>query len=973
MKNLELEKDLILREYQESALLSLLNYLKALLKGQLDKSESVNLMNTALLEMATGSGKTLTIGMFVNKLIKIRNRFNKMYSNNQFQGLNILVMSNRIDGVEQFKQDFIDGRDGEKRSILEDEVKNNMNVLTIHSASEDSLDNSIQFNNHTIQDNIVFGVYHSIQNLDITSKFPYFDIIIVDEAHNVTLGNKFYKLLKQLELHGRDGNSPLILGLSATPSNLTKQVFGESIYEYSLPEYMSSNYSPGVDYQLILAGGVTQSNIDYLMQLLNEAKLETNLEEKNVLLNNIEELFDQVMEKFPSNEEFVNDLLLKLLGESSNILETIVYVKSRQEAIQIANLINQIYGHQIALSYVTGTESNKALERLNNTNDTIKIVISVGKLNESVDVPIVKNIVFYRYTDIAKIFFQQFGRGLRGGEIVRYFDYVGSLKNIAWIGNIFQQYYEYRNGGKNSNSLTDQDYLKDLDNDKCKLSFGAFDSQQYSVDFATFGIQVANEIKNTNNQLLKNEIIDFMKTKGDANYWSNISGPERIKIFKNKEFGLKRIGTLFGIKGDPGRSNLSRINLLKEIFVNVDLDNEGLKSVITKQEIIEFMKSKGNIDYWKNMKGKDRTKLFRNNKYGLYKVGNLFSIQGDPSFLNKAWIELLKIVYSKDSIGKIKSHFEYKKEITIPEIIDFMKSKGNLQFWKTINAGDRVELFKQYNYSLYRVGKIFNLDNDPCKVNKAWIELLEIIFGEGVNIDSEIMKKDITKQEIIEFMKSKGNIDHWKDMTCAQRIQSFRKSNYGLGRVGSLFDLNGNPCDLKQSWIDLLELVFGEKAILKQTDKEQIIDFMKSKGDVDFWIKSTGAKRKQLFKDAGFGLRSVGTLFGLKGDPGHGKQDWIELLKIVYGNKKLLNIQIKPKLRQSITKSDVIEFMNSCGPVEYWLNISCRNRVELFNNNGFGLGKVGKAFGINGNPANNNNSWKQLLNLVYKVNETHIK
>jgi superfamily II DNA or RNA helicase len=63
--------------------------------------------------------------------------------------------------------------------------------------------------------------------------------------------------------------------------------------------------------------------------------------------------------------------------------------------------------------------------------------------NESVDLPTVSHVVFWRSTDVAKIFLQQFGRGLRGDGLVQYWDYVGSMKNFSWIGNIYEQYKEF--------------------------------------------------------------------------------------------------------------------------------------------------------------------------------------------------------------------------------------------------------------------------------------------------------------------------------------------------------------------------------------------------------------------------------------------------------------------------------------------------------------------------------------------------
>lgn len=56
-------------------------------------------------------------------------------------------------------------------------------------------------------------------------------------------------------------------------------------------------------------------------------------------------------------------------------------------------------------------------------------------LNQGIDMPKTNNIVFWRHTDSALIFFQQLGRGLRGDE-VNIYDYIGGIKNLVWINQV---------------------------------------------------------------------------------------------------------------------------------------------------------------------------------------------------------------------------------------------------------------------------------------------------------------------------------------------------------------------------------------------------------------------------------------------------------------------------------------------------------------------------------------------------------
>ena len=72
-----------------------------------------------------------------------------------------------------------------------------------------------------------------------------------------------------------------------------------------------------------------------------------------------------------------------------------------------------------------------------------------------------ENVIFWRGTDSEKIFLQQFGRGLRGNKRVRYFDYVGGLRNFSGIYNIYSQYryYKTQNDGTQRESNSEEVFL----------------------------------------------------------------------------------------------------------------------------------------------------------------------------------------------------------------------------------------------------------------------------------------------------------------------------------------------------------------------------------------------------------------------------------------------------------------------------------------------------------------------------------
>jgi superfamily II DNA or RNA helicase len=120
------------RPYQSEAIKSLTYFVKTLIQN-VEINGSWYFDTASLLEMATGSGKTFTVGKYIEKLIVTRNRHDVL--ERSFWSLKVILLSNRIDGVSQFRDDLIYGRSGkdEKPPILSEEVRNNIKTSTYHS------------------------------------------------------------------------------------------------------------------------------------------------------------------------------------------------------------------------------------------------------------------------------------------------------------------------------------------------------------------------------------------------------------------------------------------------------------------------------------------------------------------------------------------------------------------------------------------------------------------------------------------------------------------------------------------------------------------------------------------------------------------------------------------------------------------------------------------------------------------------
>ena len=74
----------------------------------------------------------------------------------------------------------------------------------------------------------------------------------------------------------------MIFPVTATPSNLTKELFWEAMFEFGLAEYLASEYSPSVAYNLITASDASRLEIQALKLLIEDAKKITDVKEKKL-------------------------------------------------------------------------------------------------------------------------------------------------------------------------------------------------------------------------------------------------------------------------------------------------------------------------------------------------------------------------------------------------------------------------------------------------------------------------------------------------------------------------------------------------------------------------------------------------------------------------------------------------------------------------------------------------------------------
>lgn len=207
-----------------------------------------------------------------------------------------------------------------------------------------------------MRDTFYFSTFQTADLQSIESKIPYFDIIVIDEAHNVREGNDFENLVDRLAVHGRDGRSPIILPVTATPTNLTEDLFGSPRFRYGLAEYLASEYSPEVDYTIVTSDAASPEILSSIHTKIEAAKYIESITEKKREIRSIIREFEDILAKFSSADTFATDILTRLPNEDGGIDETIIFAGSISEADDIVRALNQKANSNIAEAYHSGTD-----------------------------------------------------------------------------------------------------------------------------------------------------------------------------------------------------------------------------------------------------------------------------------------------------------------------------------------------------------------------------------------------------------------------------------------------------------------------------------------------------------------------------------------------------------------------------------------------------------------------------------------
>jgi type I restriction enzyme R subunit len=385
----------------------------------------------ALLSLATGSGKTF-IAVYLLKRFADAGQLRRALfvcdrDELRSQGLGAFQNVFGSDAAEVYRKS--DGTNNAKNARI--------HVATYQTLDVDTPDGSANF---------------------LTTFYPenYFSHIVIDECHRSAWG-KWSQVLTR-------NPDAIQVGLTATPRQIeftekTKETqddaqvcadniryFGEPVYEYDMGQGIEDGYlaaceiqkgrvnldDTGITIEQIIARNPIDANtgLPISPEEIRERYEKTDYEDRILLP-------DRVL-------AMCQDLFRYLLGTGGPEQKTIIFCARDRHADDVAATLNNLYTEwcrvngkprldSYAFKCTASVGGSQYLADLRGASRSYFIATTVDLLTTGVDVPVVRNIVFFKYVRSPIAFYQMVGRGTRldvptGKLMFRVYDYTDATR-----------------------------------------------------------------------------------------------------------------------------------------------------------------------------------------------------------------------------------------------------------------------------------------------------------------------------------------------------------------------------------------------------------------------------------------------------------------------------------------------------------------------------------------------------------------
>ena len=383
--------------------------------NNLEKSFSEN-RPRALIQMATGSGKTYTAVTSVYRLLKFA------------KAKRILFLVDTRNLGKQAEQEFMG-------YIPQDDKRRFIELYNIHRLKSNFIPKDSQVCISTIQrmysilkgeeidvsleDISLYEMYQTGGEKEVSynSNYPpeFFDFIIIDECHR-----SIYNLWEQV----LDYFDSFLIGLTATPDKRTFGFFHENIVsEYSHEQAVIDGVNVGYDVYIIETeitkkGGVipAQQYIDKRNRLTRKKRWEQLDEE--VIYTNTQLDKDVVNPSQIRNviKTFKEKLLKEIFPNRKEVPKTLIFAKTDSHADDIIQTVREEFGEGNdfckKITYKVEEDPDLLLNSFRNAYNP-RIAVTVDMIATGTDVKPIECLLFMRDVKSKNYFEQMKGRGTR--------------------------------------------------------------------------------------------------------------------------------------------------------------------------------------------------------------------------------------------------------------------------------------------------------------------------------------------------------------------------------------------------------------------------------------------------------------------------------------------------------------------------------------------------------------------------------
>lgn len=647
---------------------------------------------TALLAMATGTGKTRTILGMIYRFLTAK-RFKR-----------ILYLVDRNSLGEQTMDTF--------KEVKLKELLTLNQIYDVKELKDKEFDKDTKVHICTVQSLVKRVLYdESDYRLGSTD----YDLIIVDEAHR---GYILDKEMSETETLYRDQDDyrskyrsvidyfdAIKIALTATPALQTTEIFGSPVYTYDYRTAVIDGYLVDHDAPHIINTKLSEEGITFeagsvvpiydpvTNQILNSDQLDDDLKFEVDKFNK-----EVVTESF-------NRTVLKEIAKDIDPNEdgkTLVFAVDDSHADMVTRILQEIYSEQgvssEAIMKITGSIENGNQKRINEVIRKFKndrnpnIVVTVDLLTTGIDVEEIVNLVFLRRIRSRILFEQMLGRATRlcediGKTHFEIYDAVGVYKALEPVTNMKPVVV--------SSSTTFDDIVEGFDSLKTE------EQKQNQVDI------LITKIRRNKSGM----------SQEDKDQFEQMTGFDPDKFIKQLQ------------KSSTGEAeNLIKRN--KDAFRYIKRMPREHGKVISNEEDELRAHDRG---YGDATKPEDYLREFRDFiDTHLNEIAALNIVATRPQDLTRQSLKELRLILDRNNFSETMLNTAWKK-MTNEDI-----------------AADVISFIRQRSIGGALVSKEVRIHNAVEKVKKAHPELTKVQIGWLNRIEAQLMKETVLNRETFE-------------------------------------------------------------------------------------------------------------------------------------------------------------------------------------------------------------------------------